>query len=73
MDYMKNALSRTIGSGELLFIRCDKDGDELSEAELSRLNFTNSTIERVVGGAAERIAPIFEASDGIYSDGIITS
>lgn len=73
MDYMKNAVRRTIGSGELLFIRCDKDGNELTEAELSRLNFTNSTIERVVGAAAERIAPFSEASDSIYSDGIITS
>jgi hypothetical protein len=73
MDYMKNAVRRTIGSGELLFIRCDKDGNELSETELSRLNFSNSTIERVVGAAAERISPVFEPSEGIYSDGIVTS
>lgn len=73
MDYTKNALRRTIGTQELLFIRCDKEGNELSERELSALNFSNSTIERVVGAAAERISFVSEPSDSIYSDGIITS
>ena len=73
MDYMKNVSRRTIGTQELLFIRCDKEGNELSERELASLNFSNSTIDRVVGAAAERISLVSEPSDDIYSDGIMSA
>lgn len=72
MDYMKHAVRRTIGTQELSFIRCDKNGNVIPEEKLSELNFSNSTIERIVGAAAGRISGLGEAADGVYSDGLVT-
>ncbi len=72
MDYMKHAVRRTIGGQELSFIRCDKDGNVIPAEELAGMNFSNSTIERIVGAAAGRISGSSETSDGIFSDALIT-
>lgn len=71
MDYMKNAVSHPVDGGRLSFIRCDKDGRELSPEALAQMNFTNATIERLVTETAGRLAQ--EASpNGEFSEGIIT-
>ncbi|NLH01325.1 MAG: hypothetical protein GX488_05415 [Clostridiales bacterium] len=72
MDYMKHGKRKTIGGQELVFIRCDKDGNVIPEETLRSLGITNSTIERIVGDVAGRIAAGGTAPDGTFSDGIIT-
>lgn len=68
MDYLKNAQSQMIDGRQLNFIRCDRDGNELSPEALAQMNFTNSTIDRIVTETAGKLgAPL--GSDGSYSDG----
>ena len=73
MDYLKNGKRKTIGGRELTFIRCDKDGNVISEDALRNLSITNSIIERIVSDVAGRIS--FDESssaEGVFSEGIIT-
>ena len=70
MDYLKHGKRKTIGGEELTFIRCDKDGNVISEDALRNFSITNSTIERIVSDVAIRISPI--SADGVFSEGIIT-
>lgn len=55
----------------LRFIRCDRDGNEIPPEALARMNFTNSTIERLVTEAAGRLG-YSEGGDGSFSEGIFT-
>ncbi|MEG0778642.1 MAG: hypothetical protein RR147_02595 [Oscillospiraceae bacterium] len=74
MDYMKNAKRRTFGSEELVFIRCDRDGNIIPEEKLPNLKITNSTIERIVTEVAGRIsADSALSAEGIFSEGIATN
>lgn len=73
MDYMKHAKRKTIGRDELVFIRCDKDGNIIPEDTLRNLGITNSTIERIVSDVAGRISPSSANGDLMFSEGIITS
>lgn len=70
MDYLKHAKRKTLGSEELIFIRCDKYGNLIPEEKLNELNITNSTIERIVTDVAGRIS---SDDEGYFSEGIITS
>jgi len=72
MDYMKHSQRRTFGSGELVFIRCDKNGNPIPEESLKSYGITNSTIERIVGGVAGRISAESTDGDGSFSGSIIT-
>lgn len=69
MDYLKHGKRQTIGGEELVFIRCDKDGNIIPEETLRNLSITNSTIERIVSDVAGRLS---SGSDGMFSEGIIT-
>lgn len=69
MDYLKHGKRKTIGGGELTFIRCDKNGNVIPEEALRNLSITNSTIERIVSDVAVRISA---DGDGVFSEGIIT-
>lgn len=69
MDYLKHGKRRTIGGEELIFIRCDKDGNVIPAEALRNLSITNSTIERIVSDVAVRISA---GGDGTFSEGIIT-
>jgi len=73
MDYLKHAKRKTIGGEELIFIRCDKDGNVIPEETLRNLSITNSTIERIVSEVAGRISGGTVSEDGVFSEGIITS
>ena len=74
MDYLKHGKRKTLGAQELVFIRCDKDGNILSEDELKSMSLTNSTIERIVTGVTERLSFAEEAPlEGVYSQGISTN
>lgn len=73
MDYLKHAKRKTIGREELIFIRCDKDGNIIPEENLRNLGITNSTIERIVSDVAGRITSGPINGDGVYSEGIITN
>jgi len=70
MDYLKHGKRKTIGGEELTFIRCDKDGNVISEDALRNFGISNSTIERIVSDVAIRIAPV--NADGYFESGIIT-
>lgn len=73
MDYRKSGNRRTISAVELTFVRCDKDGNVITEEALHSLGITNSTIERIVSGVAGRISPSADdAAYGTFSAGIIT-
>lgn len=72
MDYLKNGKRRTIGGKELTFIRCDRDGNVISEEALRNLGITNPTIEHIVSGVAGRITLSGDES-GTFEDGIITA
>jgi hypothetical protein len=72
MDYLKHAKRKTLGREELIFIRCDKDGNVIPEEMLNNLSITNSTIERIVTDVAGRISADGESEAGYYSEGIIT-
>ena len=61
MDYMKNAEKRYVDGRELSFIRCDKDGNEIPPEKLAEMNFTNTTIQKLVTETAGRL--------GIEQDG----
>ncbi|MEG1108553.1 MAG: hypothetical protein RSD32_05615 [Oscillospiraceae bacterium] len=67
MDYMKNAKRKTIDGAELCFIRCDKNGNEIPEAALRGMNFTNATVERIVSEVASRVAGSAEG-EGVAFD-----
>ena len=71
MDYLKNGKRRTIGGKELTFIRCDRDGNIISEEVLRNLGITNPTIEHIVSGVAGRITLSGDES-GTFEDGMIT-
>jgi hypothetical protein len=71
MDYMKNAKPGEADAGTLRFIRCDKDGRELSQKELEAMNFSNSTIDALVTETAQRLGAE-PGPDGGFSDGITT-
>lgn len=68
MDYMKNAEKQKVDGAQLSFIRCDKDGNVLSLEALAGMNFTNSTIDRIVTQTAGRLGSFPEA-DGSFTDG----
>ena len=72
MDYLKHAKRRTVGSEELVFIRCDKDGNVIPAEMLSNLNITNSTIERIVTDVAGRISAGSAEGEPYFSEGIIS-
>ncbi len=72
MDYMKNAARKTIGSSELVFVRCDKNGNEISDEILRQLNFSNSTIDHLVTQTAERITMDSQEDDGSFAEGLST-
>lgn len=40
----------------LRFIRCDKDGNEIPPEKLVEMNFTNTTIQRIVTETASRLS-----------------
>ncbi len=71
MDYMKNAEIVNVDGGQLHFIRCDKDGRELSPEALAGMNFTNATIDRLVTETAGRLGADI-SFDGSFTDGIVT-
>ena len=71
MDYLKHAKRATFGNEELVFIRCDKNGELIDPAALGGLGITNATISRIVGEAAMRI-PAGDAPDGRVESGIVT-
>ena len=73
MDYLKHAKRKTIGREELIFIRCDKDGNIIPEDSLRNMSITNSTIERIVSDVAVRISSGSANGDDMFSDGIITN
>jgi len=73
MDYLKHAKRKTLGSGELTFIRCDKDGNVIPEEMLTGMSITNSTIERIVTDVAGRISADTSDGESYFSEGIITS
>lgn len=64
MDYMRNAEKRYVDGRELCFIRCDKDGNEISPERLSELNFTNTTIQKLVTETAGRLKGDSEENGG---------
>lgn len=72
MDYLKHAKRRTVGGDELVFIRCDKDGNVIPEEMLVNFNITNSTIERIVSDVAGRISAGSANGGSSFSEGIIT-
>lgn len=72
MGYMKHARRRTVGSDELVFIRCDKDGNIIPDEQLKSFGITNSTIEHIVSDVAGRISSSDESGDGSFSKEIIT-
>ena len=55
MDYLTHAARRTIDGRELNFIRCDGDGNVLTDRELAALSVTNPTIDSIVSLASSRI------------------
>lgn len=65
MDYMKHAKRETIGGEELIFVRCDKEGNVIPEERIRELNYTNSTIEKIVTEVAGRINGGPDFSEGI--------
>lgn len=72
MDNMKNQLPVPLSGTQLRFIRCDRDGNEIPPETLAGMNFTNSTIDRLVTETAGRLGAV-TGGDGIFSDGIVTS
>ena len=72
MDYLKRAKRRTVGSDELVFIRCDKGGNVIPEEMLSNFSITNSTIERIVTDVAGRISSGNADGEPYFSKGIIS-
>ena len=71
MDHLKNGKRKTVDGRELTFIRCDRDGNEISEGVLRGLGITNATIERIVSDVAVRLSAGSE--DGYtFEDSIIT-
>ncbi len=69
MDERNNGRRRTIDGRELIFLRCDREGNELSEARLRGLGVTNPTIERIVGDVAGRLEA---CPEGYFETGMIT-
>ena len=55
MDYFNHGESRTIDGRELRFIRCDREGNDLSAAQLRGLDIVNDTIESIVSEASGRL------------------
>ena len=55
----------TLTMGELRFLRCDKDGNEIPMDVLRNLNYTNSTIDKIVSETAGRIEGGREFSQGL--------
>lgn len=73
MDYLKHAKRKTLGREELIFIRCDKNGNVIPEETLNSMSITNSTIERIVTDVAGRISADGTDGGNYFSEGIITS
>ena len=73
MDYLKHAKRKTLGREELIFIRCDKDGNVIPEETLNSMSITNSTIERIVTDVAGRISADGKDGGSYFSEGIISS
>jgi ribosomal protein S26 len=69
MDYMKNGRRKTVDGRELIFIRCDRAGNEIPEERLRGLGISNPTIEQIVGDVAVRSA---DGPNGEFSAGIIS-
>lgn len=72
MDYLKNAERRIINGQEISFIRCDKFGNEIPTEILKKMNFSNSTIDRIVSDVAERMADGSPVAENFFNDGITT-
>lgn len=72
MDYLKNAERHVVDGRQISFIRCDKFGNEIPTEKLKAMNFTNSTIDKIVTDVAERISAEAPTADGIYTAGFLT-
>ena len=72
MDYLKNAERHIIDGREICFVRCDRLGNEIPAEKLREMNFSNSTIDRIVTDVAERISSETPAADGVYTGGFLT-
>lgn len=72
MDYPKNAERRIIDGREISFIRCDKFGNEIPAEILKKMNFSNTTIDRIVSDVAERMAGDGPVAENFFNDGITT-
>ena len=55
MDYFTHGESRTIDGQSLRFIRCDSEGNVLTDAQLRGLEISNDTIESIVSAASGRL------------------
>lgn len=73
MDYLKHTKRNTISRDDLIFIRCDKDGNIIPEDSLKNLGITNSTIERIVSDVAGRLSSGSADGEVMFSEGIITN
>ena len=55
MEHYNNAEEKIIDGQRLRFIRCDKNGNVLSDEELSALDIINPTIKSIVSEVSARI------------------
>lgn len=72
MDYMNNSERHIIDGHQISFIRCDRLGNEIPSEKLREMNFTNSTIDRIVTDVAERISAEAPTPEGAFTTGFMT-
>lgn len=72
MDYLKNAERHIIDGREISFIRCDRFGNEIPAERLREMNFSNSTIDRIVTDVAQRISAETPVTEDVYTGGFMT-
>ncbi len=56
MEHYNNTEEKIIDGQRLRFIRCDKNGNVLSDEELSALDIINPTIKSIVSEVSARIS-----------------